>query len=402
MQKQGNTPLDSIFEKALTGQTLFVNRQALRTNFIPKDLPFREDQITSIGQILSPILQDSRPSNLLLYGKTGSGKTAVAKYVLNKFEETTKKHLKSISVAYSNARLAGSEYRVLVDLAHSLSMDMPFTGLPISEVLQRIYNNISNNNLKVIFIIDEIDHLAKHAKSANDDMLYSITRSSEHLQNGFISIMGISNDLHFKNFLDPRVLSSLNEEEILFPPYTVNQLSDILNKRVVNAFHSKTVPSSTINLCSALAGSEHGDARRAIELLRIAGELAERNNENIVIEKYVREASQKIDKDRIHQSIKTLPLHEKTVLLAVNSSLETSTTGDIYIKYKNLVKKIGLEPLTQRRISGLLSELDTQGLINANIINKGRHGRTKKISPLVSNNIINEVFSKDPTVNLLI
>ena len=92
MQKQGNTPLDSIFEKALTGQTLFVNRQALRTNFIPKDLPFREDQITSIGQILSPILQDSRPSNLLLYGKTGSGKTAVAKYVLNKFEETTKKH----------------------------------------------------------------------------------------------------------------------------------------------------------------------------------------------------------------------------------------------------------------------------------------------------------------------
>ena len=95
-------------------------------------------------------------------------------------------------------------------------MEMPFTGLPISEVLQRIYNNISDNNLKVIFIIDEIDYLAKHAKTSNDDMLYSLTRSYEHLKNGFISIIGISNDLHFKNFLDPRVLSSMNEEEILF------------------------------------------------------------------------------------------------------------------------------------------------------------------------------------------
>ena len=401
MQKQLN-PLDSIFNKALSGSMLFTNRQALRTDFIPENLPYRDEQITSIGQILSPILQESKPSNLLLYGKTGSGKTVVAKYVLNKFEEISKKNSKSLSVAYSNARLAGSEYRILVDLAHSLSLDMPFTGLPISEVLQRIYNNISENNLKVIFIIDEIDYLAKHAKTSNDDMLYSITRSSEHLKNGFISIIGISNDLHFKNFLDPRVLSSMNEEEILFPPYTVTQLSDILHKRTESAFKKTSVPPGTINLCAALAGSEHGDARRAIELLRVAGELAERNDENEVIEKYVKEASQKIDKDRIYQAIKTLPIHEKAVLFAVDSTAENTTTGDVYNKYQQLCKKISLEPLTQRRISGLLSELDTQGLINASIINRGRHGRTKKISSLVTREVIIKVFNDDSTAHLLI
>ena len=401
MQKQPN-PLDSIFNKALSGSMLFTNRQALRTDFIPENLPYRDEQIISIGQILSPILQESKPSNLLLYGKTGSGKTVVAKYVLKKFEETSKKNSKSISMAYSNARLAGSEYRVLVDLAHSLSLDMPFTGLPISEVLQRIYNNISENNLKVIFIIDEIDYLAKHAKTSNDDMLYSITRSSEHLKNGFISIIGISNDLHFKNFLDPRVLSSMNEEEILFPPYTVTQLSDILHKRTESAFKTKSVPPGTINLCAALAGSEHGDARRAIELLRVAGELAERSDENEVIEKYVKEASQKIDKDRIYQAIKTLPIHEKAVLFAVDSTAENTTTGDVYNKYQQLCKKISLEPLTQRRISGLLSELDTQGLINASIINRGRHGRTKKISSLVTREVIIKVFNDDSTAHLLI
>ena len=394
--------LSNIFEKALTGKSIFINRQVLRSDFIPEKLPFREEQVNIIGQILAPILQDSKPSNLLLYGKTGSGKTAVAKYVLSKFEETTKLHKKEISLAYSNARLAGSEYRVLVDLAHSLNMDMPFTGLPISEVLQRIYNNISNNNLKVIFIIDEIDYLAKHAKNSNDDMLYSLTRSSEHLKQGFISLIGISNDLHFKSFLDPRVLSSLNEEEILFPPYTVNQLSNILKERIQKAFNNKTVPPSTINLCAALAGSEHGDARRAIELLRVAGELAERGDDTTIHEKYVKEASMKIDNDRVYQAVKTLPIHEKTVLKAVTSNQQHSTTGDVYNKYQLLTQKIGIEPLTQRRISGLLSELDTQGLINASIINQGRHGRTKKITPTVSDNIINEVFEDDPVAKSLL
>ena len=394
--------LSNIFEKALTGKSIFINRQVLRSDFIPGKLPFREDQINIIGQILAPILQESKPSNLLLYGKTGSGKTAVAKYVLSKFEETTKQHNKAISLAYSNARLAGSEYRVLVDLAHCLSMDMPFTGLPISEVLQRIYNKISDNDLKVIFIIDEIDYLAKHAKNSNDDMLYSLTRSSEHLKQGFISIMGISNDLHFKSFLDPRVLSSLNEEEILFPPYTVNQLSNILTERIQEAFNNKTVPLSTINLCAALAGSEHGDARRAIELLRVAGELAERSDNSTILEKHVKDASMKIDNDRIYQAVKTLPLHEKTVLKAVTSNDDNTTTGDVYNQYQKLSKKIGVEPLTQRRISGLLSELDTQGLINASIINQGRHGRTKRISPIVSNNIINQVFEDDPIAKSLL
>lgn len=394
--------LSNIFEKALTGKSIFINRQVLRSDFIPKKLPFREEQVNIIGQILVPILQESKPSNLLLYGKTGSGKTAVAKYVLSKFEETTKQHKKEISLAYSNARLAGSEYRVLVDLAHSLNMDMPFTGLPISEVLQRIYNNISNNNLKVIFIIDEIDYLAKHAKNSNDDMLYSLTRSSEHLKQGFISLIGISNDLHFKSFLDPRVLSSLNEEEILFPPYTVNQLSNILKERIQEAFNNKTVPPGTINLCAALAGSEHGDARRAIELLRVAGELAERCDDTTIHEKYVKDASMKIDNDRVYQAVKTLPIHEKTVLKAVTSNQRHSTTGDVYNKYQTLTQKLGIEPLTQRRISGLLSELDTQGLINASIINQGRHGRTKKISAVVSDNVINEVFENDPVAKSLL
>ena len=394
-----NDALDNIFNRALSGATIFKNRNVLRSEYIPPKLPFRDNQITSIAEILSPVLHDSKCSNLLLYGKTGTGKTATAKYVLQRFQETANKHDKNIVLAYSNARLASSEYRVLVDLGQSLNLRIPFTGLPISEVLQRIFNKINSEKIKIIFTLDEIDYLTKHA---SDDILYSLTRSGEHVNVGSLSIIGISNDLQFKEFLDPRVLSSLGEEEIVFPPYTVDQLREIIRERAKTAFNNNVVTEGCINLCAALAGTEHGDARRAVDLLRVAGEISEREGSKQVDEKHVRLALQKVDQDRIVEAIRLLPLHEKIVLIAVAKSDGMGSTGEVYELYSVLCKKVNIDPLTQRRVSGLLSELDLLGLLSANIINKGRYGRTKKISSLVPLQIIKNIIKEDSSLNSLV
>ncbi len=394
-----NDALDNIFNRALSGATIFKNRNVLRSEYIPPKLPFRDNQITSIAEVLSPVLHDSKCSNLLLYGKTGTGKTATAKYVLQRFQEIANKHDKSIILAYSNARLASSEYRVLVDLGQSLNLRIPFTGLPISEVLQRIFNKINSEKIKIIFILDEIDYLTKHA---SDDILYSLTRSGEHVNIGSLSIIGISNDLQFKEFLDPRVLSSLGEEEIVFPPYTVNELREIIRERAKAAFNNNVVTEACINLCAALAGTEHGDARRAVDLLRVAGEISEREGSKQVDEKHVRLALQKVDQDRIVEAIRLLPLHEKIVLIAVAKSDGMGSTGEVYELYSVLCKQVNIDPLTQRRVSGLLSELDLLGLLSANIINKGRYGRTKKISSLVPLQIIESIIKEDSSLNSLV
>lgn len=394
-----NDALDNIFKRALSGTSIFKDRDVLRSEYIPPKLPFRDIQIASIGEVLSPVLHDSKCSNLLLYGKTGTGKTATAKYVLQRFQETAKNHNKVIKIAYSNARLAASEYRVLVDLGHSLNLKIPFTGLPISEVLQRVFNKIVSESMKIIFILDEIDYLTKHA---SDDILYSLTRSGEHIGNGFLSIIGISNDLQFKEFLDPRVLSSLGEEEIVFPPYTVEQLRAIIQERAKIAFNDGAVTEACINICAALAGTEHGDARRAVDLLRVAGEISEREGAKQVDEKHVRLALQKVDQDRIVEAIRLLPLHEKIVLIAVAKSDDIGSTGEVFEDYSDLCKKIKIDPLTQRRVSGLLNELDLLGLLTANIINKGRYGRTKKISSLVPLQTIQNIIKEDPSLNPLI
>lgn len=382
----------------MSGKTIFKNKDILRFDYVPPKLPFREKQITDIAGILSPVLHNSKCSNLLLYGKTGTGKTATARYVLHKFQDTAKTHDKKTAIAYSNVRLAGSEYRILVDLAQSLSLKIPFTGLPLSEVLNRILNKISEENLMVIFVIDEIDYLTKHS---SDDILYSLTRSSEHLGNGFLSLIGISNDLQFKEFLDPRVLSSLSEEEIVFPPYTVEQLREILAERAKNAFMENTITNGSINLCAALAGTEHGDARRAVDLLRVAGEITERDGAEQVEEKHVRLAIKKVDQDRMTEAIRLLTLHEKLTLLSISLLKEINSTGEVYSKYLNLCKNVGVESLTQRRISGLLNELDLLGIISTNIVNKGRYGRTKKISSLVPRETINNIISEDSVLSHL-
>jgi cell division control protein 6 len=396
-----NDVLDEVFNKAILGKSLYKNKNALRSDYIPTNLPFREKQITTVGEILAPLLYKSKCSNLFIYGKPGTGKTAVSKYVIKRLEKKaiSQKNKIDIGFAYSNARVSGTEYRLLSDFAKYLNILIPFTGLALNEVFKRISDKISKNDLSTIFIIDEVDFLIKNY---GDNLLYELTRSSEQLEKGFISIIGISNDLQFKEFLDPRVLSSLNEEEIVFPPYTVEELKHILQERSNIAFENNAISIGAINLCAALAGSEHGDARRALELLRISGEVAEREGNKQVSEKNVRIAVQKIEQDRIIETLTTLPIQEKILLASILSLGKSESTGELYNSYSNICNKCGIEVLTQRRVSMLLNELDLLGIIATNIISKGRYGRTKKISILIQPQLIREIFFEDPVLKSII
>jgi cell division control protein 6 len=401
---QNEESLDSIFSKALKGRTLFKNHKALQSDFVPDHLPFRASQLSSIAQILAPILHSSKPSNLLIYGKTGTGKTAATRHIISKLADTALRNKNTQSkFVYCNARMSGTEYRTLADLATEIGLKIPFTGLAVTEVLSRIQTFMKTNSLKTVFVLDEIDYLVR---SSGDDLLYDLTSSSDKISPGFLSLVGISNDLQFKEELGARVQSRLSEEEIVFPPYSAEELRTILNERASLALNSKAYTTAAINLCAALSGSEHGDARRAVDLLRIAGEIAEREGSDQLDERHVRIALQKIDQDRVSEALKTLPVHAKIVLLAsihTSSQKDTShsSSGFVYEKYCELCKKTGLEALTTRRVSGLLTELDTLGLVTAGIVNYGRYGRTKKIVPQVSFDTASKVFESDDIVKNL-
>jgi len=398
--------LDNIFEKAVFGINLIKNRKTLTIDYVPEKLPFRDEESKTIAQVLSVILKNGKPSNLLVFGKPGTGKTAVVKNVINRLKKKTIEHGIEITVTIVNAKTANTSYKVLYDIAEDMGINkidkklkVHFTGLSMGEATVRILEYIKKKNLHVILVIDEIDSLVSRN---GDDILYSFTRANERLlENGFISLIGISNSLTFKDKLDPRVRSSLSEEELIFNPYTVLQLREILNERSQLAFNEGSISQSSINLCAAVAGKENGDARKAIDLLRVAAEIAERERAKIVIEKHIREAQEKIEKDTNYEVIKNSTTHTKLVVLSILKS-QTGMTGDVYDIYTSFCKIIEQEILTQRRITQIVSELDQLGLITSNVVSHGRYGRSQIIKIAVSTNTIMDALKDDPYLSTLL
>jgi cell division control protein 6 len=390
-------PIDDLLDAAESGKSIIKNRDILHFTYIPNIILHRKNEQELVTQSLLPILKQSRPSNLLVYGKPGTGKTLVVKKVLSKIQERVEKSNFPIKLIYSNSKNETTLYGLLVSLGRQLDLkqdELPSTGLAISEVFKRLLNKIEEGKLNAIFVIDEIDYLAQLVAKTGKDILYQLTRANEQLQHGSLTMVGISNDLTFKEKLDPRVISSLGEEEIVFTNYNVEQIKKILEDRINESFIENSVEEPALNLCAALAGGEHGDARRAIDLLRVSGELAERQQSDKVTIEHVREASLKIEENKEEASLKSYPLHEKLVIVAIMKA-NGSSTGEIYSSYKNLCKALGKDELTQRRITQMLSEIELSGIISGRLVHQGIHGRTKKYKLTISSEMIKKSFKDD-------
>ena len=390
-------PIDDLLNAAESGKSIIKNRNILHFTYIPDIILHRKSEQEQVTQSLLPILKQSRPSNLLVYGKPGTGKTLVVKKVLSKIQERVEKSKFPIKLVYSNSKEETTLYGLLVSLGRQLDLnekELPTTGLAISEVFKRLLAKIDEGKLNAIFVIDEIDYLAQLVAKTGKDILYQLTRANERLTQGSLTLVGISNDLTFKEKLDPRVISSLGEEEVVFTNYDVEQIKKILEERIIESFIENSVEEPALNLIAALAGGEHGDARRAIDLLRVAGELAERQQSDKVTAEHVREATQKMEENKEEKSLKSFPLHEKLVLISIMKA-NGSSTGEIYSSYKNLCKTVGKDELTQRRITQMLSEIELSGLISGRLIHQGIHGRTKKYKLTISSEMIKKTFKDD-------
>ncbi len=389
--------VDKIFE-SVANKSLFKNKSVLQSKYTPSDILHRESQIDNLASILAPALRGERVSNLFLYGNTGTGKTLsvmhLGEKLLNKNKEMGGEGLKFVYVNCKLGKTAETEYRVLAKLITELGGSVPSTGLPTSDVYSRFVDLIDDKKQVVLIVLDEIDQVIEKTSS---NFIYSLTRVNAQLKNAQLSFIGISNNLTFMDSIDARVKSSLAEEEVLFHPYNALQLQDILRKRADEAFQDGVLEEGVIAKCGAYAAREHGDARRALDLLRVAGEIAEREGGKNVLLKHIDDAKDKIERDKMLDIVEGEPKQFQMVLYAIMSLDEIKKrekgaedcmhTGEVYNMYEDLCRGMKIEKLTQRRVSDILGEFDMLGIINAKEISKGRYGRTREIRLMFPANI---------------
>lgn len=381
-----------------TGPIFKVDRDILRPAYIPDRLPHREHQVDQLAQILVTALRGERPSNVLIFGKTGTGKTAVVKYIENELKKADGSS--RVHYVYMNCEIVDTPYGVLQNVGNrfieNFNQKIPFTGLSTDRVYNVLVEKLDEEKRIVILVLDEID---KIVLKSGDDLLYQLLKINEDLRQAKVSLIGISNDLKFTENLDPRVRSRLSDEKMVFPPYNADELRDILAQRAALAFHNGVAADGILSLIAALAAQEHGDARRALDLLRVAAELAERDRSERMSEQHVVKAKNKIELDTVVEAVKSLPTQSKLVLLGIllNEEIGNSkmTTGEVYSTYRALCRRTGTTPLTQRRVTDLISELDMLGLVHARVKSFGRGGRTKEIESGVPLQDVKRVLERD-------
>jgi cell division control protein 6 len=384
--------LDKIFG-SFSGNKIFKDKSILQSNYRPNEIPHREEQIKQIASILAPVLRGERTSNIFLYGKTGTGKTLSILYIKDELLKRAKKEEDfQLKIEYLNCKLkkvSDTEYRILTEFIRKFGGEVPDTGLPTETVYNRFIDLIDSKKQNLILILDEIDQAVK---KISGDFLYNLIRLNSELSKTQIGIVGISNDLTFLEGIDPRVRSSLSEEEIVFPPYNALQLQEILSNRAALAFKENIVQEGIIQKCAAFAAREHGDARRALDLLRVAGELAERDGSKKILLGHIDEANTKIERDKILDVIKTEPRQFQYVLYSIiklaEKNKEPLFTGDVYNYYQEICLKNKSEVLTQRRVGDIIQEFDMLGIINVRVISKGRGGRMREIKLAIAKNIL--------------
>lgn len=401
--KPSQRSLDDIWASK---DSIFARKELLDIDHIPDEdrIIGRDEEIEDVASSIHPAVSGKPPRNTLIYGKTGTGKSLVAKHVTQSAQQYAQKNDTKMGRVYIDCTQSTTETRVVVNLARALNdpeatdISIPVTGLSTDVYYHRLWNILDELYDVVVIILDEIDKLQDH------EILMQLSRAGEagKVKNCKVGIIAISNKISFKDNLDERILSSLQDREFIFPPYDANQLRSIMRNRA-DAFREDVLTGDVIPLSAAFAAQEHGDARKALDILRNAGELAKDEGAEQVRDDHVRDAREKADIDRFSQLLEGQPTQIKATVYALSMLTDKHkdddefSTRQIYDVYKQLTGILDMDTLSHRRMADRLSEqvfLDILGRTDR--VGRGRgQGVTHYYYLMEDSDVVQKVILQD-------
>ncbi len=357
---------------------LYKDRDTLFEDYTPTTIVGRDTELEQYHEALQPVINGERPSNIFLYGKTGVGKTAATKFLLDQLKADADQYDVDLSVIYLNCEDLNKSYQIAVKLVNSLrdpSDQISETGHPTYKVYEYLWQELDSVGGTILIVLDEVDNIGE-----DDSILYQIprARSNEHISTAKVGIVGISNDLSFRDNLSAKVRSSLCEKAISFPPYDATGLQDVLQQRADIAFHDGALSEDVLPLCAAYGAQDAGDARKALDLLREAGDIARAGDADQVEADHVKQARQKLEREEVMDGIADLAEHQQLTLYALatfEGEDETPVSSStVYDRYQDLCGFIGSDPLSARRIRDFLKELADLSITARTPQNEGLSG----------------------------
>ncbi|AJF28050.1 cell division control protein Cdc6 (plasmid) [Haloarcula sp. CBA1115] len=368
---------------------LIRDRSLLDPNYVVEEdrIVGRDEQLQEVTKMLRVALGDNRPPNLFLYGPSGTGKSLITKAVCNNISRICENRDISFGTIEVNCQdldtLGVAVYELAKQAADQAGVDVevPKHGVATKEKWDELYRIVNEHFDSVVFVLDELDMLVGRRdkqEPAFSRLLYQLSRSGANDDlTAYISVVAISNDTRMMESVGSRALSSFTPEDVHFNDYDANQLQAILRRRQ-DAFHDDVVDDDVIPLAAAFAAQTHGDARKAIDLIRVAGELAEREGDDRVQEAHVREAQQKVEKNRVLEVVRGISTQKKLCLYATATvAAETddgsarSTTG--YRVYQFLTESLDADQYHQETYVNKMKELTTYSLVD---FERRSHGPT--------------------------
>ena len=344
---------------------IFANKELLEINHLPDEgrIVGRDEEIGQLANAVNPAIFGQSPSNILIYGKTGTGKSLCAKYISQRLVSTADEEGVTASFSYVDCAQDSTETQAVQTIASELNapeetdINIPDRGISTATYYKRLWDILDDRLDVALVILDEIDRLD------SDDILMQLSRAGEagKIERCKIGVIGISNKIKYKDRMDERVKSSLCEREFVFPPYDATQLREIMQARS-DAFREGVLMESVIPRAAALAAREHGDARKAIDILRYAGEIAQSKSEPTVREEFVIQARERAETDRFRELIRGSTPHSRYVLQALTvlsldePDIDAFRTTSIFDVYKQVCRQEGSDPLSLRRVRDLLKE----------------------------------------------
>lgn len=358
--------------------SVFADEEVLSEDWTPDELPERVDEVQQLEDAFASATRGVGADNVFLYGKAGQGKTAAAEVEIDELHhhaENESDVLELTSLFISCEDLTTS-FQVVNQIVYELTGDR-MNGRSTGEAFDRMYEELNDIGGTIIIVLDEIDNIG-----TDDQILYSIPRArSKGYVNDDVypSIVGISNDLQWRDNLSPKVKDSLYDESVHFAPYDANQLRSILHRRADKAFvDGDVLGDDVIPLAAAFAAQDKGSARQAIRYIRKAGKIASSRDEMKVTEDHIREAEEVLEKKRVEEGMRGLTT-QGHLALAATTVLELTDdtparTKAVYGIYKNVAREIDADVLAMRRMRDHLHDLDMQGILMKSEFNEGSGG----------------------------